>query len=165
MDEEKNGKCLSVHSTSLQPLNLPVGFIVEYRPGKADITRVNTRSLSTTPGEDDNTNSTTEQVIDKKSEQLASTSLDKISGLRILAFKALPSRSSVVVDPDEPEISERQLVDEVCSEIQRVSNSGKDVKMAPFPLREAAIMSAQDAKKSAGLVEQWAYSLKRLVWG
>ena len=145
----------------------PVGFVINYRPGKADISRVNTRSLSTTPGLSETASRSMGQArtMADEHEQMGSPSVDKVSGSRILAFKALPSRSSVVNDKEHGAVlSERQVIDDVCGEIRRVAGYD-DQQTGAIPVKEGGIVTAQEARRSTGLVEQWAYSLKRLVWG
>src|SRR5690606_1946084 len=83
-----------------------VGFFIKYIPGSTDIQRVNTRTLSTA-------------APDSKSKDA-----------KLLAFKALPSSSSVISrnvvgEEDTHEVlTEMQVVEGIVAEIQRACNRG-----------------------------------------
>jgi len=160
-----------------------VGFVVKYRPGKADITRVNTRSLSSTvsdektePG-DGNADASegkaeageaktgsSDEGPKTKTKNEDKNEKDPVDALKILAFKALPARSSFAnVDGQEPHIvSEDELVKSICEEIQKaaLAEQGDHTDF----IEEKEIISLADAKKSTGLFEQWGHQLKKLVW-
>ena len=170
------------------------GFVIKYKPGKGDLARVNTRSLSTTvpppsdnkPGKEEEESTTNAANEPPKSDDApaapsespqASSSSPSI--LKILAFKALPSRVSVQnTNKDHQEahaVNERELVRSICEEIRRKvcgeaveggSESGKGEGNGEGNafIEEKDIISLAEAKKSTGLLEQWSYSLKRLVW-
>ena len=188
------------------------GFVIKYKPGEGDLARVNTRSLSTAiipppppssrehlsdqkdeqPTKDEGvdtttksgspplpTNTTSQTTPPSSSKDPSSSS----SLLKILAFKALPSRSSSTTFEDVNRadygrlgtfttISERDLVKNICEEIQRTARGVVDAAAAADRrggkeegfLEEGDIISLVEAKKSTGLLEQWSHSLKRLVW-
>lgn len=135
-----------------------VGFVVKYRPGKEDIARVNTRSLSSAVGLDGSTTKDPEGTDGQKSQN------DGPSALRILSFKALPARSSFASDGQETHtMSEKEFVNNICDEIRRAALDGGSG--ATDFVENNNIITLQEARKSTGFVEQWGHSLKRMVWG
>ena len=153
------------------------GLVVQYRPGKESITRVNTRSLSTaaTPrravfhDETPEANKTLdmnelaqkvkESKIRGKSKERETKETDDI---RILAFKALPARSSFSTKGSpmsEGSMTEDGLVTQICDELARLL--GEDPKEW---VKEKDIISLAEARKSTGLFEQWGHSLKKFLW-
>ena len=173
-----------------------VGFIVTYRPGESDVAKINTRSLSTvvsprelggdSPEQEGQSHALPDQSAEHK-ETEADCDLDgpgshppkparKDTELKILAFKALPSKSvsppTTCDNGEGPELSEKETVRIVCEEIGRVVRAagggigegerrgvgGGDV------VEEGAIISFAEARKSTGLLEQLGHSLKKLVW-
>lgn len=144
-----------------------VGLVIKYRPGKEDVARVNTRSLSTfVDSEEKSEESQASRVpITTRTERKGN-----ISTLKILAFKALPARSSLAgVDGQQTHtISERELVASICDEIRRAVSNGETSGVgsdgsAGF-IEDREIISLLEARKSTGLLEQWGHSLKKLVW-
>ena len=162
------------------------GFVVKYRPGKADIIRVNTRSMSTAippkaegsaksesgneqeSGTNDDVSALASQMTVQANLQDFSASKesnpkDPTSELKILSFKALPSQSSLIrasqSGEEEHVLSERELVTNICQDIRRTVNDGNE----RF-IEEKDIISLAEARKSTGLLEQWGHSLKKLVW-
>ena len=134
-----------------------VGFVVKYHPGKEDIARVNTRTMSNVL---DDLEGTEEE--NKKAAASLLTKHDVSSNLRILAFKALPARSALAAEEQEVHnVSEKELINNICDEIKRYAGqgSGKDF------IENKDIISLYEARKNTGLVEQWGHSLKRFVWG
>jgi hypothetical protein len=142
-----------------------VGFVVTYKAGANDITRVNTRSMSTAPSREE-------------SDLLQGTSVTPLplqgilgakpsTNTRIVAFKALPARSAVAEKQDIPTMSEIDQVKHICAEIERVAlaEQNKDSGEGRKELVERAdIISLAEARKSIGLLEQLGHSLKKLVW-
>ncbi|KAF2715742.1 hypothetical protein K504DRAFT_529866 [Pleomassaria siparia CBS 279.74] len=150
MDEEKN-----------------VGFVVRYRTAQGgELVRRNTRSLDSGNWDEPPANPP------KPTPQDAG---------RFLAFKALPPRSSNVAtgDAEDPE-TEIQVVNTICEEIVRVANRFQKERVVKWryseteegggkareelKVEEKDVISAADAKKSTGYLEQLGYSLKKLVW-
>ena len=174
-----------------------VGFIVKYRPGKEDIARVNTRSLATAVGEEDNppeqATSTDEAELQREQDSLPlqpREDKDKTDSndLKLLAFKALPSTSSLAsASPSHHTPSERELVRNICEEIQKAAGAdgsvgggggsggggkagdGEEAKEGEGKqnggfIEETEIISLAEARRSTGLLEQWGHSLKKFVW-
>ena len=133
------------------------GLMIKYRPGKEDIARVNTRSLSSAVGLD----GAKEADVDGVSSQ--GMYKEEVSGLKILAFKALPARSSLASVEGQERImmSEKELVHSICDEVQRAAHGGSAV---PGFVEDKDIVSLHEARKSTGLLEQWGHSLKMMVW-
>ncbi|KAI9869859.1 MAG: hypothetical protein M1830_005022, partial [Pleopsidium flavum] len=170
-----------------------VGFIVKYRPGKEDVVRVNTRSLN---------NALEVKDVDKFSsddshaaatvtggsaspapptsdlERPSNTSTATSAPTKILAFKALPARSSLARLSDghesPPVVSEIELIKSMCEDIERACLSGSFIgrrdskeegKMGETGMIEKKdIIPLMDARKSTGLLEVWGHELKKLVW-
>ena len=129
-----------------------------------NITRVNTRSLSTAAGLNDDENGTPEEAASK--DEKPRIKQEPAEGSKFLAFKAPATRSSAVADEGEGDkISERQLIETICLEVGRVAKGDSGSSGVPFEIEEASILSAKEARDSTGLIEHWTYSLKRLVWG
>ncbi|KAJ4373403.1 hypothetical protein N0V83_003698 [Neocucurbitaria cava] len=149
-----------------------VGFIIRYRAESGgELVRRNTRAL------DAGMPSESQEKEDAKKQQ------KKDDSGRFLAFKALPPRSSLPSSSndtqDAPE-NEVEVVRTVCDEIVRVANQAKKEDAAStgqaggasevgkdteLKVDEKDIISVADAKKSTGYLEQFEYSLKKLVWG
>ena len=136
-----------------------VGFVVKYRPGKQDIARVNTRTMSSALDDLEG-----EEVKNKEAAANLSTRHDISSPLKLLAFKALPARSTLATEHQETHhVSEADLIGSICDDIERstVAIGGRERDL----VEDQAIISLQEARKNTGLVEQWGHSLKRMVWG
>lgn len=141
-----------------------VGFIVKYHTAGGELVRRNTRALDSA-------------VADPQHKEEGKTQATSGSG-RFLAFKALPPRGSVSAsrnDVPETSESEAELVKTICDEIVRSVNtirrnegeaeSAGDGSTSELKVEEKDIISAAEAKKSTGYLEQFEYSLKKLVWG
>ena len=166
-----------------------VGFVVKYRPSKEDVARVNTRSLSTMVNRDGEPAEEASPTIKTETQQLheeapqqskAQSKANSKDDSKLLAFKALPSTSSLAASSSNPHHtpSECELIKNVCEEIQKaagadgkvdggssvgVEGEKQEVRGGAF-VQRAEIISLAEARKSTGLLEQWGYSLKKLVW-
>jgi hypothetical protein len=153
-----------------------VGFIIAYSIRKGDLVRVNTRSLGSEASAEHNgksSNKSTTQNDDSK----------------LIAFKALPPKSSFVGMDDRGQTppSEIEHTKLICEEIVKMVNASRRSESAitndkPDPtegrkgtatevekqtmlaVEEKDIISLADAKRSTGYLEQLGYSLKKLVW-
>ncbi|KAL8859911.1 MAG: hypothetical protein Q9178_003744 [Gyalolechia marmorata] len=172
-----------------------VGLIIKYRPGKEDISRVNTRSLSTAVHNDsnntsssdpDSTRTTTAAIaklfISPTNASSSSPSSNKNNqNLKLLAFKALPAKTSLAnigaqQEPDTATVSEKEAVIAICEEIKRAAyggggggasnsnNSSSDTGFGMDFVEQKEIISLKEARKSTGYLEQWGHELKKLVW-
>ena len=147
------------------------GFVITFIPGSDDITRVNTRSLSS-------------QIEPLRADAdllggtsiIASPSAQGLAGLmgrpaaptnRILAWKALPSKSAVSNGNEAPRLSEIETTKSICSEIERMVLFRKVVEdgAQKSSIAETGdIISLSDARKSTGLFEQLGYGIKKMIW-
>jgi hypothetical protein len=167
-----------------------VGFVVSYQAGVNDISRVNTRSMSTsapTPEREDSDLLEGEATIPPTTTVSGSIlPLSLIVGkeapkqTKIMAFKALPATTAAAVgrESGEHEISEEQQIKDICYEIERQvsalpTQDGMDAEEDPAAdvgidkkplLVKGDIISLAEARKSTGLLEQLGHSLKKLVW-
>jgi SacI homology domain/Inositol phosphatase len=86
---------------------------------------------------------------------------------KLLAFKALPARSSRTKPQHgsggEGPTSEAEVVAEVCAGLAKVLGSGKGNKSSSI-VEEGDIIGIQEAKKSVGLLETLGHKVKKLVW-
>jgi len=146
-----------------------VGFVVTYKAGADDITRVNTRSMSTSlpiPEEG-------HVAEETAASQFTTNITNLIAGKpappveKVLAWKALPSRSAVSAGDDETRLSEIDNVKAICNEIDRSVQRWKVIE-AGTPrtsvVESGEIISLADARRSTGIFEQLGHSLKKLVW-
>ena len=135
-----------------------VGLIVKYKPGKGDIARVNTRSLTSAVSMDEDKSGKLPEVSNSKALK------EKYTDFKLLAFKALPAHDSTnhVEDTQADAQSEQDLVNNVCESISRAALTEGD-PVEGF-IEESDIVSLQEAKRSTGLLEQWSHSLKKMVW-
>jgi hypothetical protein len=143
-----------------------IGFVIRYQaPGANDLVRRNTRSLG---------NEGKEQRGKKpqaKEQDLATGGF----GSKLLAFKALPPRSSFVGQQGESQQppSEEEMIKTVTEQILSVVNRARtpstageeeDGPLYLLEIEEKDIISVADAKKSTGYLEQVGFALKKLVW-
>ncbi|CAG5149051.1 uncharacterized protein ALTATR162_LOCUS2289 [Alternaria atra] len=134
-----------------------VGLIIRYRADtQGELVRRNTRALDSGAANDE------QRKDDAKKDQ------KQDAAGRFLAFKALPPRSSVPSSPGDTPENEGEVVKSVCDEIVRIANEmkkgGRDEDRT-LEVEEKDIISLADAKKTTGYLEQFEYSLKKLVWG
>ena len=145
-----------------------VGLVLSYQPGKDDITRTNTRTLSSL-GEKRKTHRTTPGVGSGSGpfgSFFSGRSQTVSPPPRKIALKAPYARSSLAKDGDEPRQTELQLVHTICSEIERLVGKaqGKTEDDDWGIIEEEDIISLDEAKKHTGILEQLGHSLKRMVW-
>ena len=135
-----------------------VGLVIKYRPGKENIARVNTRSLSSAVGFESVRDADVGGVPSQWSHE------EETSSLKVLAFKALPARSSLasLEGQEQSRISEKEVVDTICDEVQRAAQAGHGASSG-F-VEDKDIVSLEEARKSTGFLEHWGHSLKRMVW-
>ncbi|KAI5860212.1 SacI homology domain-containing protein [Durotheca rogersii] len=176
-----------------------VGIVITYEPGKFDIKRTNTRSLSSTsgwseqPSEQDTTSADNPPAapssilnqgifgaIASKPQQGVTTTTP-----RKLALKALHAKTAISNARDVKRITEEGQINVVATEIERLvllnqpppptssrgddegggKGKGIDSRQQPKSIIERGdIISLAEAKKSTGILEQWAHGIKKLVW-
>lgn len=153
-----------------------VGLVIEYKPGSTDITRVNTRSLSSMSGTPKAQEPTgIAGFLSRAGRPQAVTEPPP----RRIALKALHSQSSVA-DPatmgrakDEPgaitRLTEIQEVVVIAAEIERLAIHNQPRLAGANPeeahlIERGDIISLAEARKNTGLLEQLGHSIKKLVW-
>jgi hypothetical protein len=164
-----------------------VGLVIEYQPGLTDITRVNTRSLSSMSGTPKAHGS--DEAAKEDSESAPAAASSGIAGFlsrrpqstpppRKIALKALHSQTSAA-DPmarskqDEPgaitRLTEIQQVVVISAEIERLAIqnqprlAGKNPEEASL-IEKGDIISLAEAKKNTTFFDQLGHSIKKLVW-
>ncbi|KAK4170867.1 putative recessive suppressor of secretory defect [Triangularia setosa] len=167
-----------------------VGLLVEYKPGLTDITRVNTRSLSSMSdhpkaNEGDFATAALSGVagfFSGKNNAVAAT----VTPTRKIALKALYSQTSAAdvkankagMEEEEPEeiarLSEIQQVVVIAAEIERLAmhNQPREVKGGKeneggeegHLIEKGDIISVAEARKNTGLLETLGHRVKKLVW-
>ncbi|KAK0643016.1 SacI homology domain-containing protein [Cercophora newfieldiana] len=153
-----------------------VGLVVEYKPGSTDVTRVNTRSLSSmssTPKAQEPTGFAGFLSRAGRPQAVAEPPPRRI------ALKAPHSQSSVADparvgrDKDEPgaitRLTEIQEVVVIAAEIERLAihNQPRLAGVKPEDahlIEKGDIISLAEARKNTGLLEQLGHSIKKLVW-
>jgi len=140
-----------------------VGFILKYRPPFAgELVRVNTRSLRSTftkpmgeyhdHGDSDTHSEAAAPSTDAAAAAAATTSSP--SATRIMAFKA----------PADVEDSEVDLVKSVCQAIANACAKHRPALAMETFVENKDVIGLAEARKSTGLLEQWGYNLRKLVW-
>ena len=133
-----------------------IGLIIQYRADtKGEMVRRNTRALDSG------------SINGEPSDEPTKKDNKEAAG-RFLAFKALPAGSSVPTSPGDTPENEGEVVKSVCDEIVRIANKTKKGGLDEdrvLEVKEKDIISLADAKKTTGYLEQFEYSLKKLVWG
>jgi len=162
-----------------------VGIVVEYKPGLTDVTRVNTRSLSSMSGTPKAHGS--DEAAAKEDSAVASavagvtgflTRKPAVTPPRRIALKALYSQTSAA-DPtlkakqEEPgaitRLTEIQQVVVIAAEIERLAIhnqprlAGKKPEEANL-IEKGDIISLDEAKRNTTLLETLGHSIKKLVW-
>ncbi|CAD6442615.1 a3974e41-2187-40ef-af42-202d25ba5055 [Sclerotinia trifoliorum] len=158
-----------------------VGIVVTYRAGSNEIIRVNTRSMATEfPSsklslEDKTSTTASASSTNSVVAPIAAGFANLISGLqnqtapepkdamKVLAFKALPSRSAV----SNEGVSEFEQVKSVCSEIRRMVETATLREAGGERqniVEEGTIISLAEAKKNTGLFDMLGHQVKKLVW-
>ncbi|TVY21650.1 Phosphatidylinositide phosphatase [Lachnellula arida] len=144
-----------------------VGFIVTYKAGANDITRVNTRSMSSVSRTDtDLLEGTSTSPPTSGLAGILAKSSPATTTNRLLALKALPSRDAVV-EGTESRLTEIEQVKTICSEIERMVLHGQVLEVGTERkslVESGDIISLADARKSTGLLEQLGHSFKKLIW-
>ncbi|RDW62818.1 hypothetical protein BP5796_11120 [Coleophoma crateriformis] len=151
-----------------------VGFVLSYKAGADDIARVNTRSLSTVQPAPEHSD-----VPEPADGTYPTPPLKALTSLfqppqpvgvptKILAFKALSSRSALADDATATKISEIEQVMTICFDIERMVMPGRAVEAGSDKkiniVEEGDIISLAEARRSTTVFEQLGHSLKKMVW-
>lgn len=145
-----------------------VGFVLSYQPGKSDIKRTNTRTMSS---QQDLAAPAAEATDDSSRRQSGLVSFfsprPKGPTVRKFAFKATYTDSSTAATKPGPKQTEIQQVVSICSEIERLvleRQLRKEGEEAKSIVEKGDIISLDSAKRDTGLFEQIGHSIKKLVW-
>ncbi|KAK4203268.1 putative recessive suppressor of secretory defect [Triangularia verruculosa] len=157
-----------------------VGLVIEYKPGSTDVTRVNTRSLSSMS---DHPKPANDNVLSNVAGFFSGKAPAAVTPTRKIALKALYSQTSaavgngmVKVGGGEEEISrltEIQQVVVIAAEIERLAmlNQPREVKGKKGDgeeeghlIEKGDIISVAEARKNTTLLDQLGHSIKKLVW-
>lgn len=180
---------ISTISSTQADKNKNVGLVVTYEPGKYDVKRVNTRSLSSTA--QSAPSSSDEKEPSKEDEGTAPASsggiLAPIFGSssplksakqgqpqKKIALKALYAQSSAndakATKSGGLIPSEREQIDAIASEIERQVFLAQPLHKSQGESERQSIIERDDiiglaeAKKNTGLLETWGHAVKKLVW-
>ncbi|KAL7623030.1 hypothetical protein AAE478_006709 [Parahypoxylon ruwenzoriense] len=157
-----------------------VGIVVTYEPGKFDIKRTNTRSLSSTSAQPDQP-SGKKDVLESSVPTPAAVSvilnqgiLNAITGKpqahppRKIALKALYAKTAVSDARGVKRMTEEDQVGVIAAEIERLvflsqpRQAGRGGRGSI--IERGDIISLVEARRSTGILEQWAHGIKKLVW-
>ncbi|ROT41537.1 hypothetical protein SODALDRAFT_270662 [Sodiomyces alkalinus F11] len=156
-----------------------VGFVVSYQPGKNDIRRINTRTVSSNflsrsgttserkSGEGDEPLQKPAPPASGLASLLSPRRTRDARPVRKLAFKAPYSQSSAAVGGDGPRLSEIQQVVTICADIERLAfkcQPGKDAPGTSSVIEKGDIISLEEARQSTTLLDHLSHSIKKLVW-
>ncbi|KAI0024151.1 SacI homology domain-containing protein [Xylariomycetidae sp. FL0641] len=152
-----------------------VGLVVTYEPGKMDIERTNTRSLSSMSHptsrstEDEPTSSSTAAsgVLNQGVFDAITGKNDQPQGPRKIALKALYAHTSLSDARGVKRMTENEQINVIATEIERqIFNNQplQDDSDRRSIIEKGDIISLAEAKKSTGLFEQLGHTIKKLVW-
>ncbi|KAI2624092.1 SacI homology domain-containing protein [Xylaria nigripes] len=159
-----------------------VGIVITYQPGRTDIKRTNTRSLSSMPGQLVTPPSQNQGILSTITGKSASN-----NGKRKIALKALYANTAISEAQGVKPMTEVEQIDVIVAEIERLvrasrpptpdathetgNSSAEDgdvpgstkTKSSGFVRRED-IISLAEARKSTGLLEQLGHTIMKFVW-
>ncbi|KAL2757954.1 hypothetical protein ACRALDRAFT_2017005 [Sodiomyces alcalophilus JCM 7366] len=157
-----------------------VGFVVSYQPGKNDIRRINTRTVSSSLLNRSGTASERKsgeggkplQKLPSPPSGLASMLSPRrtrdAAPVRKLAFKAPYSQSSAANSGDGPRLSEIQQVVTICADIERMAfqcQPGKEAPGTSSIIEKGDIISLEEARQRTSLLDHLSHSIKKLWVG
>ncbi|KAI1081137.1 SacI homology domain-containing protein [Whalleya microplaca] len=150
-----------------------VGMVITYEPGKFDIKRTNTRSLSSISGTTD-PSSGNGNILDNAVSGLlnqgvlnAIKSKPQTQPSRKIAFKAPYSQTAVSDAKGVRGMTESEHINVIATEIERlvfINQPLQDRSDRRSIVEKGDIISLAEAKKSTGIFEQLGHSIKKLVW-
>ncbi|OAA59109.1 phosphoinositide phosphatase [Niveomyces insectorum RCEF 264] len=158
-----------------------VGFVVSYRPGRHDVLRINTRSLSSIHPADDETggnihNATTAATTGDAlsfslarflSRRPASPPAKRIAFKALYADTSLATSAAAAANEHGVKRTEKEQVVSIASEIERLVFASRPVAAGTERkslLVNGDIVSLAEARRSTGLLGHLEHSLKKLVW-
>src|SRR3569833_294835 len=152
-----------------------IGLVVYYRPGRNDVTRVNTRSISSLAGRARGLGRAGTGAMPTPAGLAGLLARRPAPGPdveRKLALKALHAQTAqTAVGPETPgetiKLSEVQQVVTICAEIERRALQTKPVFAGTERktiIEKGDIISQAEDKKITGLLEHLGHSIKKMVW-
>ncbi|KAI0861620.1 SacI homology domain-containing protein [Xylaria cubensis] len=148
-----------------------VGIVVTYEPGKTDVKRTNTRSLSSLPGEQERKSGggggggILSSITGNKP-----AAEEKQVARKKIALKALYSHTAISEAQGVRRLTEIEQANVIATEIERLVLANQP----PPPdtgdgdrkelLSREDIISLEEAKKSTGFLDQLGHTIKKLVW-
>ncbi|KAI0455026.1 SacI homology domain-containing protein [Xylaria acuta] len=147
-----------------------VGIVVTYEPGKTDVKRTNTRSLSSLPGEERKSGAGGGIL----SSITGNKSMEEKDVRKKVALKALYSHTAISEAQGVRRLTEVEQVNIIAAEIERLiltgrppppdTGDGKGGKEDEGLIRREDIISLEEARKSTGFLDQLGHTIKKLVW-
>ncbi|KAI0095508.1 SacI homology domain-containing protein [Daldinia grandis] len=157
-----------------------IGIVVTYEPGKFDIKRTNTRSLSSMSGRSDDSSGAKNVLKDPAAAPAAVSGIlnqgifNAITGKpqtqaqRKIALKALHSTTAVSDTKDVKKMTESEQINVIAAEIERLVFYNQPAPASSEErksiIEKGDIISLAEAKRSTGILEQLGHSIKKLVW-
>ncbi|GAP91191.1 putative syja_n domain-containing protein [Rosellinia necatrix] len=155
-----------------------VGIVVTYAPGKTDVKRTNTRSLSSLPEQaapKPPTNVLNQGILSSITGKPAAAAA---TGPRKMALKALYAHTAISEAQGTRYMTEAEQVNVIAAEIERLALAGRppppdkvsdggnegEARAGSGLVHRGDIISLEDAKRSTGLLEQLGHTIKKLVW-
>ncbi|KAH8671265.1 SacI homology domain-containing protein [Xylariales sp. PMI_506] len=157
-----------------------IGLVVTYEPGKNDIKRVNTRSLTShvsssnsSDGNKDEPQSGPAQAETTQTHPASANTPPQAA--KKIAFKALYAHSSIndasvsTKATGAKVLTEQEQIDVIANEIERLVLASQPPPPAvadepPHLIEHGDIISLAEAKRNTGLLETLGHSIKKLVW-
>ncbi|KKY14895.1 hypothetical protein UCRPC4_g06618 [Phaeomoniella chlamydospora] len=137
-----------------------IGLVITYNPGKGNIIRVNTRSLQNSVDPAKN-----EPAVDNSGEGTLFSWLARGSEQpRFMAMKLLPVRSLAGGLDGSLMAQLEQIIDDIQRAVKNIVPSDQGPQDG-VTVKKMTIVSAEDAKKNTGYLEQLGHQVKKLVWG
>ncbi|KAI0142258.1 SacI homology domain-containing protein [Xylariaceae sp. FL1272] len=160
-----------------------VGIVITYEPGKTDVKRTNTRSLSSISNKNSATEEAAPNIPTTAPGVLNQGILSAISGSKaprppmrkIIALKALYAHTALSDTKDVTRLNEREQMNLVAGEIERfvlkgrppppdARAGGEEGEGEKGLIEKGDIISLAEARRSTGVLEQLGHSIKKLVW-
>ncbi|KAK9415387.1 putative SAC domain-containing protein [Seiridium unicorne] len=176
---------ISTVSSTQADENKNVGLVITYEPGKDDVKRFNTRSLTSTAGSAPSGSSDPKEgdtappasggiLAPIFGSSSPSKSNKQTRPQKKLALKALYAQSSDnntgVTSRSGRTLNEQEQIDILASEIERQVFIAQPLDDRPADAEKRSIVEREDiislaeAKKNTGLLETWGHAVKKLVW-
>ncbi|KAH9835944.1 SAC1-recessive suppressor of secretory defect [Teratosphaeria destructans] len=158
-----------------------VGFALRYKTLGQAMVRTNTRAMSNEKVAEDEQQHADASEKEGQKDDHSDKPIDKAAASgpkqdsRLLAFKALPPKSSAAKKEGEEEavtLREQELVKQICDEIRkamvgavRKAKGFDHLELEEVPgVGEKDVIGVAEARKKTGYLESLSYGLKRAIW-